>query len=87
MYVALVQPKRKKNTNPLNPNPMNLTNGQSSKKQHLQSGASTACLRKTSGINNNDFSSFKWWAEKYPEICCTKCLNRFHEKANRINNR
>jgi hypothetical protein len=59
---------------------MNITKGQSSKKQHLSNGAVTACNRRTSGINTHDFQSFKWSAEKYPEVCCQKCLNRFNQK-------
>jgi hypothetical protein len=62
---------------------MNITAGQSAKKQHLQNGSLTACNRKSSGIGLNDFQGFKWWVEKYPEICCQKCLNRFNEKLNR----
>lgn len=63
---------------------MNLTSGQSAKKQHLSNGSLTACNRKTSGIGSNDFQNFKWWAEKYPDVCCQKCLNRFTEKYNRL---
>jgi|LakMenE18May11ns_1017448.scaffolds.fasta_scaffold9750551_1 hypothetical protein len=63
---------------------MNITSGQSAQKQHLENGALTACNRKSSGINKNSFESFKWWADKYPEVCCTKCLNRFTEKSNRL---
>jgi hypothetical protein len=64
---------------------MNITAGQSAKKQHLNNGAVTACNRKTSGVSSNDFQYFKWWVEKYPNICCQKCLNRFNEKQNRLN--
>ena len=63
---------------------MNTTKGQSAIKQHLSNGASTSCNRKTSGISTNDFDNFKWWVEKYPEVCCVKCLNRFTEKLNRL---
>jgi hypothetical protein len=62
---------------------MNITAGESAKKQHLRNGALTACNRKTSGIGNNDFEYFKWWAEEHPEICCQKCLNRYNEKINK----
>jgi hypothetical protein len=58
---------------------MNITKGQSSQKQHLKNGSNTCCNRKSSGINNNDMQDFKFWAEKYPEICCTQCLNRYNE--------
>jgi hypothetical protein len=63
---------------------MNLTSGESAKKQHLSNGAVTACNRRTSGIGSNDFQSFKWWVEKYPDVCCQKCFNRFNEKQNRM---
>jgi hypothetical protein len=59
---------------------MNITSGQSAQKQHLENGSLTACNRRTSGIGKNDFQSFKWLAEKYPEVCCQKCLNRFNQK-------
>jgi hypothetical protein len=59
----------------------NIASGQSSVKQHLSNGASTACNRKMS-THKNEFVEFKYWAEKYPEICCAKCLNRFVEKSN-----
>lgn len=62
---------------------MNITPGESSKKQHLSNGATTACNRRTSGIGSNSFKSFKWWAENHPDICCQKCLNRFTEKQNK----
>ena len=64
---------------------MNITAGQSAKKEHLSNGAVTACNRRTSGIGSNDFQSFKWWVEKHPYACCQKCLNRFNEKQNRLN--
>jgi hypothetical protein len=64
---------------------MNIAAGQSAKKQHLSNGAVTACNRKSSGIGKNDFESFKWFAQKYPDACCQKCLNRFNEKQNRLN--
>lgn len=64
-----------------------ITAGQSSKRQHLRNGAGTACNRRTSGIGANDFEDFKWSAEKYPEYCCQKCLNRFNEKMNRLQSR
>jgi hypothetical protein len=63
---------------------MNLTAGQSSKKEHLSNGSRTACNRKTSGIGAHSFDSFKWWAEKYPDSCCQKCLNKFYENQNRL---
>ena len=63
---------------------INITAGQSAKKEHLRNGAATACNRRTSGIGNNEFEDFKWIAEKYPEYCCQKCLNRFNEKMNRL---
>jgi hypothetical protein len=59
---------------------MNIAAGESAKKQHLSNGSLTYCNRKTSGIGKNDFQSFKWWAENYPNSCCQKCLNRFNEK-------
>ncbi len=59
---------------------MNTTTGQSAKKEHLRNGALTSCNRKTSGIGNNDFQSFKWLANNYPNVCCQKCLNRYNEK-------
>jgi hypothetical protein len=62
---------------------MNITAGQSAKKQHLVNGSLTACNRKSSGIGLNDFQEFNWWVEKHPEVCCQKCLNRFIEKLNR----
>ena len=62
---------------------MNNTKGESAKKQHLSNGSLTACNIKTSGINKNDFQSFKFWAEKYQNICCIKCLNIFNEKQNK----
>jgi hypothetical protein len=74
-----VQRKTKKH------NIMNITAGQSAKKQHLSNGAVTSCNRRTSGIGSNDFQSFKWWAEKHPDACCQKCLNRYNEKQNRLN--
>jgi len=64
---------------------MIITAGYSAKKEHLSNGAVTACNRRTSGIGKNDFQDFKWWAEKYPDVCCQKCLNRFNEKQNRLN--
>lgn len=57
----------------------NIVAGQSAVKQHLRNGAYTACNRKFS-LNTNDFESFKYWAEKHSEICCSKCLNRFIQK-------
>jgi hypothetical protein len=63
---------------------MNITAGQSAKKQHLSNGSRTYCNRRTSGIGKHDFDSFKWWAEKYPDVCCQKCLNRFIEKSTQI---
>jgi hypothetical protein len=63
---------------------MNITTGQSVKKEHLTNGAKTACNRSTSGIGKNDFNSFKFIAKNYPDICCQKCLNRFNEK-NKLN--
>ena len=66
---------------------INIAAGQSSKRQHLRNGAGTACNRRTSGINCHDFEGFKWWAEKYPEDCCQKCLNRFNERMNRLQSR
>lgn len=62
---------------------MNTTKGQSAEKQHLSNGSMTACNRKSSGINKNDFKEYGWWAEKHPEVCCKKCLNRFLEKSNK----
>jgi hypothetical protein len=62
---------------------MNITAGQSAVKQHLSNGSMTACNRRTSGIGKNSFDEFKWVAENYPEVCCSKCLNRFNEKINK----
>lgn len=62
---------------------MNTTKGQSTQKQHLRNGSRTACNRITTGININDFESYKWWAEKYPKNCCKICLDRYTEKNNR----
>lgn len=63
----------------------NLTFFSSAKKEHLRyRGANTECNRKTSGIGANNIEGFTWWAEKYPESCCQKCLNRFNEIKNRI---
>ena len=62
---------------------MNITKGQSSQKQHLSNGSATYCNRKTFGINKNDMQNFKFWADKYPEICCTQCLNRYNQKQNK----
>jgi hypothetical protein len=66
---------------------MNIASGQSCKKEHLSNGAVTACNRRTSGIGKNSFDSFKWIAENHPNNCCQKCLNRFNEKQNRINDK
>jgi hypothetical protein len=63
---------------------MNITAGQSAKKQHLSNGAVTACNRRTSGIGKNSFEEFKWIVEKNTDVCCQKCLNRFIEKQNQI---
>ncbi len=63
---------------------MNLASGQSAIKQHLRNGAVTSCNRKTSGISTNEFADFKWWAEKYPNVCCQKCLSRFVEKSKNL---
>jgi hypothetical protein len=62
---------------------MNIAAGQSSQKQHLSNGAVTACNRKTSGIGSNDLQSFKWWVEKYPNVCCLKCTNTYNQKQNK----
>jgi len=61
---------------------MNLATGESAKKQHLSLGSRTECNRRTSMPNG--LESFKWYAEKYPEHCCQKCLNRFNEKINKL---
>jgi|APGre2960657404_1045060.scaffolds.fasta_scaffold251890_2 hypothetical protein len=61
---------------------MNLTSGQSAKKNHLSIGSRTECNRRTSMPNG--LESFKWYAEKYPEDCCEKCLKKFNEKMNRL---
>jgi hypothetical protein len=63
---------------------MNIAAGESAKKQHLSNGSLTYCNRTISGFGKNDFESFKWWAEKHPDACCQKCLNRFNEKLNRL---
>ena len=60
---------------------MNIATGQSAKKQHLFNGSRTACNRRMTGMS---FEYYKFWAEKYPEECCQKCLNRYNEKSNRI---
>lgn len=59
---------------------INITSGESSKKEHLRNGSRTVCNRKTSGVGSNDTESFTWWANTYPDACCQKCLNRFNEK-------
>jgi hypothetical protein len=59
---------------------MIITAGGSMQKQHLRNGSRTACNRRTSGIGNNDKNEFKFWAEKYPEECCKKCLIRYNQK-------
>jgi hypothetical protein len=59
---------------------MNITAGSSTQKQHLSNGSRTACNIRTSGIGNNDRNSFKFWAEKYPEECCKRCLIRYNHK-------
>ena len=38
----------------------------------------------SSVIGSNSFDSFKWWAEKYPNECCQRCLNKFKEKSNKL---
>ena len=58
---------------------MNIAKGQSSKKQHLVKDARTECNLKLSG-HAEGMDGFAWWAEKYPETCCKKCLNRFKER-------
>jgi hypothetical protein len=63
---------------------MNITSGQSAKKQHLSNGSLTACNRRTS-FSQHDFESFKWTAENWSSHCCQKCLNSFNEKQNRLN--
>jgi hypothetical protein len=57
---------------------MNITLGQSAKKQHFTIGSRTACNRRTSMPNG--FESFKWWLENYPNACCHKCLKAFQSK-------
>jgi hypothetical protein len=59
---------------------MIITAGYLAKKEHLTNGSLTACNRRSSGIGVNEFQSFKWFAEKCPEVCCKKCLNRFNKK-------
>jgi len=59
---------------------MNISAGQSSKKEHLGNGSRTACNRKTSGIGCNGLESFKWWVEKHPDACCEKCKSVFIKK-------
>jgi hypothetical protein len=63
---------------------MNTTSGESSAKQHLTNGSKTACNRKSSGHNKNEFESFKWWMDNAPHLCCQKCSNRFIEKLNNL---
>jgi hypothetical protein len=63
---------------------MNITNGQSAQKQHLRNGSSTACNRKTSGINTHDFQDYTSWAKEQQGLCCKKCLKRFTEKYERL---
>jgi hypothetical protein len=56
---------------------MNLATGNSAKKEHLSKGAYTACNRKMSTFKN-EYDSFKHYANNYPQICCTKCLEQFN---------
>jgi hypothetical protein len=56
---------------------MNIVSGQSAKKEHLSIGSITACNRKMS-VGKNDYESFKHYANKYPQICCAKCLSKFN---------
>ena len=63
---------------------MNLTKFSSAKKEHLIiSGASTECNRRTSGIGTSSPENFKFYAEKYPESCCSKCLNAYNRYLDR----
>jgi hypothetical protein len=53
------------------------------KKEHWRSakihGSRTACMRKTSGVGANSTEEFEYWANKAPEICCSKCLLKYNE--------
>jgi hypothetical protein len=63
---------------------MNLSRFSSAKKEHLRvSGASTECNRRTSGIGANNMEGFKFFAEKYPEACCSKCLAAYNRRLER----
>ena len=54
--------------------------GQAAKKQHLRyRGATTECKRKTSGVGVNNLNEFALLINKYPDMCCQKCLLRFNE--------
>lgn len=64
---------------------MNITAGQTTKKEHLRNGSKTACNRKSSGIGLHDFNDYKWHVTNYPEDCCKICLSRFNEKLERLN--
>jgi hypothetical protein len=64
---------------------MNITKGQSVAKEHLQNGSMTACNRRTSGVGKNEFESFKFFANKYPESCCKVCLTKYNERLERLN--
>lgn len=62
---------------------MIIAKGSSAKKEHLINGASTACSLRLGGHGCNSIEQFKWVAENHPEVCCSKCLNRFNEKINK----
>ncbi len=63
---------------------MNITKGQSVSKEHLQNGSMTACNRRTSGAGKNEFESFKFFVDKYPESCCKVCLTKYNERLERL---
>ena len=64
---------------------MDISKGQSVVKEHLRNGSITSCNRRTSGIGNNEFKDFKWYATKYPESCCKVCLTKYNERLERLN--
>jgi hypothetical protein len=64
---------------------MDISKGQSVAKEHLRNGSITSCNRRTSGIGNNEFNDFKWYATKYPESCCKICLTKYNERLERLN--
>ena len=58
---------------------MNVNYGDSAKKEHWKVGAKTACNRVISH-GCNDTEDFKWTINRYPELVCSKCLDKFNQK-------